>query len=326
MITKYNKKEYLFISWDGYDIRHECYANILGGYTAIIEKHYINRVRATLAFITKALKTYKIIKKLQPSIVVIKSTHFIIAAVSMLAKSIFNYKLVFDSHSCSFENGLHYPQFLHRFFTSKCDLNIVTNKIHQEIIKKWGGKALIINFPPIQYNQKKIGDYPVSKNYNICYIQTYNDDEPYWEVIRAIEKLDDITLYITGDYNKSKHELSKSANITHTGFLKRDKYLGLIQKSDIIIVLTTRENTMQRGANEAIFLEKPVITSNTKFLKNYFYKGCIHVATDSKSILMGIQKMRENYPKYKSEVKDLKNDLYLRNKKYVLEIKNMLNE
>ncbi|MCF7885305.1 MAG: hypothetical protein K9M80_02325 [Candidatus Marinimicrobia bacterium] len=312
--------KYLFISWDGFDIRHKCYSEILDGKCQIIEKHYINRFRAFWAWFTKSFRTYHIIRKHNPKAIVTKNTHFVITLASIIIKILLNKKLILDSHSCSFENGIHYPQFLHRIFIQFADLSIVTNKKHKKIVKNWGGKTQIINFPPINYSNTKISNYPVSQGFNICYIQTFSSDEPYWEVVNAVTKLKNIKLYITGNPEKTKHALSKSEQIIHTGFLFRDKYLGLIQNSDIVIVLTTRENTMQRGANEAVFMEKPVITSNTSFLKKYFYKGCLHVDINTEDISKGIKEMKINYQKYKKDVRKLQNELYKKNTLSVLEI------
>ena len=49
----------------------------------------------------------------------------------------------------------------------------------------------------------------------------------------------------------------------------------IFKNADILMSLTTRENTMQCGGNEALSLGKPLITSDTRFLRQHFSKGCI---------------------------------------------------
>ncbi len=49
---------------------------------------------------------------------------------------------------------------------------------------------------------------------------------------------------------------------------------------------------MQRAGSEAVSAGKPLITSNTKMLKNYFTKGTIFVDNTAKGIVEGIEKLR----------------------------------
>ena len=55
---------------------------------------------------------------------------------------------------------------------------------------------------------------------------------------------------------------AKPDNVRLTGFLPDSDYVGLILASDAVIALTTMDHTMQRGAYEAVYLGRPVITSN----------------------------------------------------------------
>ena len=62
----------------------------------------------------------------------------------------------------------------------------------------------------------------------------------------------------------------KPANVSFTGFISYAEYLGLLQDSTGVMVLTTRDNTMQRGAYEALSLAVPIITSDFKVLRDCF--------------------------------------------------------
>jgi hypothetical protein len=63
---------------------------------------------------------------------------------------------------------------------------------------------------------------------------------------------------------------------------------------------------MQRGAYEAVYHSKPVITSSTDVLKQSFYKGAVHVDNTVESIVAGIQKMSTNLDRYRLEVEQLR--------------------
>jgi hypothetical protein len=83
------------------------------------------------------------------------------------------------------------------------------------------------------------------------------------------------------------------ANVKFTGFLPDDAYLGLLRSVQAIVVLTTRDHTMQRGACEAVSLGKPIITSDWPLLRSYFHKGTIHVDNTSRGIQAGVRKMQQ---------------------------------
>lgn len=314
----------IFIGWDGFDQRNEAYCQILNAKCIYIEKYYPNIVRKVFSWFTKTIKTFNTIRKLKPKVVIVKNTHFIIGAVTLLFRRIFRYKLVYDSHNSSFINALHYPQFIHKYLATKSDLYLVTNKEHEKILISWGAKVQLVHFPPIKYDKNKFNDYKTSENFNICYINTYSFDEPYSEVIEAVRDINNIHLYITGNTKKSRFPLVKLANVTHTGFISRADYLGLLNNCDAIMVLTTRENTMQKGGNEAVYLEKPVITTDNDLLRTYFSKGTVYVKNDSKSIKEGILQLMENYSKMHSEIKLLKEDLENKNLKSVNSILDLL--
>jgi hypothetical protein len=62
---------------------------------------------------------------------------------------------------------------------------------------------------------------------------------------------------------------------------------------------------MQRGACEALSIGKPIITSNWLVLRNYFYKGTVHVDNSIEGIRQGVIEMKENYQYYLAGIKEL---------------------
>lgn len=325
MPIKRTEKSILFIGWDGFDQRNQAYSEVLHAHCEYVNKHHINRVAALLAWFKKSWLTYRLIIKYRPQIVIIKNTHFIIASVLLLYKQIFQYKLVLDSHSCGFDNRFAYPTFMHKVFVKRADLSLVTNKGHGQIVSHWGGIAHIVHFPPINFSNIEISDYKTNKGFNICYVHTYSNDEPYWAVVEAVKQLDNVTLYITGNDKKSTHPLENSDKVVHTGFISRGEYLGLLNNCDSVMVLTTRDNTMQKGGNEAVFLEKPIIISDFRFLRSYFSKGCVYVKANSESIKQGVLDMINQYNQYQKGIKELKKSLEEKNTRSIMRILDILN-
>jgi len=318
-------KKILFFGWDLFDRRNQSYCDILGAKHIYLGKTYNSFFKKAVYSVVKFFKTFSILKKEKPDILMIKNTQWMIAFTCILFRPVFKYKLVLDSHGGAFINSLkYYPLFFSKLAAKKADLSLVTNKHHAELVKSWGAKVHIVPFPPIDYDKIKKEEYEVSDKFNILYISTFSFDEPYLEVVNAVKNMENVHLYISGNYHKKSEQIVKQDNVTHTGFLSNERYLGLLQNVDAVMVLTNRDNTMQKGGNEAVFMEKPIITSNLTFLKTYFYKGAVFVNLNEKSIKSGIEEMINNYQKYKNDIKILKDNLKEENLQAVKQILSFL--
>ena len=107
--------------------------------------------------------------------------------------------------------------------------------------------------------------------------------------LEAARKVPDVQFYITGSLEDVDPKVlnKKSGNVEFTGFLSDSQYVGLLRVSDAIISLTTLDHTMQRAAYEAVYLEKPVITSNFEILRRAFHLGTVHVDNNVEDISFG---------------------------------------
>src|SRR5262249_46472246 len=133
-------------------------------------------------------------------------------------------------------------------------------------------------------------------------------DEPIEVFLAAAARVPDIQFFVTGRFEDADPKLlrTKPANVTFTGFLLDAQYVGLLMVSDAVICLTTADHTMQRGAYEAIYLGKPVITSNFEILRQAFDKGTVHVGNTADDIVAGITQMRTELSRYQTEAERLK--------------------
>ena len=150
--------------------------------------------------------------------------------------------------------------------------------------------------------------------YNLVYICTFSSDEPVSEVIEAARMLGSAyTVYITGNNKKYKflgeEKISLPENVIFTGYLEDESYQRLISSCDIIIVLTTQEYTINCGAYEALAVDKPMIISNTKTLKDFFDSGVEYTDPNCHSICNAIKKVSENLDSRKKEIIELKKKL-----------------
>ncbi len=254
------------------------------------------------------LTFYKLIQQ-RPRIIFAQLPPFQISIPTYLYCKLFRKKLIFDTHS-----GLFFPKGLHqRFYLSVycqmikyINLNIVHNDsiFNRECLKNTNSIVLEdkIPFPSSVYIP--------NPNLKIVVICGYGGDEPIKEALNAAQLLPDVNFYLTGKSNKLKN-ISFSKNVQLTGYLKDKDYEDLLRTADIILVLTTRPETVLCGAYETVGLEKPLITSDTQTLRKYFNKGTIFTKNDANSIVEAINITRQNLNKLHNEMTKLRKEKVL---------------
>lgn len=116
----------------------------------------------------------------------------------------------------------------------------------------------------------------------------YGRDEPLAELLKAASILPEVNFYLTGKYPGRRRLPS---NVTATGFLPELDYWRLLNGSDAVMALTTREATILSGAYEGLSAGKPLILSRTDTLSRTFRQGAVLVEDDVESIANGIKEI-----------------------------------
>lgn len=303
------KNNKLFIEWAEYASRADSLANAVGAKPIFIGKvnKHKNLFVSFSTYPAKIIENFKILKQEKPNIVYITNTNWIITLVNLIFSKIFRYKLILDSHSCAFDHEfIKYPLFLSKLFAKCADLSIVTNKSHKEFLEKNNANVMIVSDIPFEDKLFSAEKIQLSEKFNICYICTYANDEPFLEVIEAAKSNEKVMVYLTGQYNRVKLNPQDYPHVVFTGFLSNEDYKKYLNNSDAVMTLTTREDTMQRAGSEAISVEKPLITSNTKMLRNYFTKGTVFVNNNKESIAEGFNKIINEHEELKVGIIELK--------------------
>ena len=81
---------------------------------------------------------------------------------------------------------------------------------------------------------------------------------------------------------------------------------------------------MQRGAYEAVYLGRPVITSNSDLLRRHFFKGSVHVDNDVDAVVSGVCRMRDNLPRFRAEIEELRHERVHEWKRVETELQQMI--
>ncbi len=321
------KKKIIFIEWSKYNTRGDSISNAINAKIFFIGVANIskNPFRSLLSYFPKAIENIKILRRERPDVVIITNTTWVISTLNFIYTKLLNIKLILDSHSCAFDHSFFkYPLFLSKFYAKHSFFSIVTNKSHQEMLKKIHAESIVLNDIPFEEKLKTDEKKDLGNKFNICYVCTFAEDEPFYEVFKAGEDLDDVQIFVTGNYKKVGINPEKFKDIIFTGFISNEEYKLYLNNTDVIMTLTTREDTMQRAGSEAISIGRPLITSNTEMLKNTFYKGAVFVDNTSKEIRKGIEKTKSEYEFLKKNMLELQHERKNKFNKKLQIIKNKL--
>lgn len=276
-------------------------------------KEFILAGRRTIKHPLLIFRTAGFLLTRRPDIVIIQCPSIVLGMLALGLKSILKYQLVSDCHNEAVipsNYRCQWYQWMIRCIHRRSDMCIVTNEQLKKTVEKNGGKAMILpdNVPGWNLNNHEPDKR--TDNNAIIFICTFSPDEPYREAFRAFRKVNpSYKVFVTGNHKKAEPQSLKdlSENVKLTGFLSEPDYIKLISEATVLMDLTLREDCLVCGAYEAVALGKPLITSDTKALRNYFYKGTVYSKPDARSLSDSINEAimkRKELAQQMSELKD----------------------
>ncbi len=293
----------LFLVWGppSHGPRSQVFARELG----IRELHFLNVTSqrgiwsALFKYPLLAIRTLSLLFRKRPKLVFVQSPPGLAVLFVFLYCMLTGGRYIVDAHSAALLLPVWTrPRWLWAGLARKALTTIVTNEHFAQAIQNWGARALVIRDIPTTFPED--GIYPLNGDFNVTVVNTFSSDEPLEQVLDAARDLDDVYFYITGRVNRGDPRLLENAprNVTFTDFLSTEQYYALLRGGHAVMCLTTRDNTMQRGACEALSLAKPIITSQWPLLKEYFHQGTVHVDNTSAGIRRGVREMSSHYEEY----------------------------
>jgi len=302
-------KDLLFISWAPYCSRSDSLAVRLGGFSVMVYSPFWGSRYGTIVFkyLSQSLKTIKVLLKHKPRTIFVMSPPIVACLPVWLYATVTGGQYVIDAHTAAFLDRRCTPLlFLHKFFSRRAIVTLVTGTFLESVVRKWGANAMVVGDVPVCFAQPRRVQLP--NRMNMTFICTFAEDEPVDAFLKAAARFPHIGFYVTGNLRKANRKWIEgaSANVTFTGFLDDSGYVGLLLSSDAVLCLTTEDHTMQRGAYEAVYLGKPVITSEFEILRNAFNLGAVHVKSDPDAIANGIRDVEANLEMYQREVEQMR--------------------
>lgn len=238
-----------------------------------------------------------------PKIVFAQYPSLVLCLFCLVLRPIFRYRLVVDAHNICFEQatGKGLLGFAARSILKKSDLVIASNLSLVETVKENGVEFSEVAELPDALPDIEKCDFPESLGDRpdklVSLISTFADDEPIEEVIKAFfdflskNSEGEIKLFVTGRKSKAGSLLEyEGEEVQFTDYLAQEEFDGLIQSSDLIVDLTTRDDCLVCGAYEALAVQTPVLLSDTEALRSTFGDTALYTKNDSSSISSALTK------------------------------------
>lgn len=250
-----------------------------------------------------------------PNGVIVQNPSLVLTTWVLFLKRILKFHLVVDAHNAGLGVGdSDQPQWpwFYKSIQRASDLTIVTNNYLGEMVSKNGGDVFVLEDAIPQLGDAR--RLSLKGVHNVACITSYGKDEPVESIIEAVRQLKGCTVYMTGNASKLPSAIRGQLppNLILTGFLSDEEYVALLRSVDLILDLTCRENCLVCGAYEAVAVEKPMVISNTKVLKEHFSKGAVYAGQDRDSIILAIEEGLSRQSELSLGIKALKEELILK--------------
>jgi len=261
-------------------------------------------------YLTLSSQTWKIFKSKQYDTIFVQNPSIVLAFIGVILGRIFGVKVVVDAHNAGVypaEGKSKVLSAIVKFIAHRATMTIVSNEHLVKEVESWGAKAFSMVDP-----LPELEEFPESndkQDFDVLFVCTWAEDEPYHEVIKAAESLPEVTIAVTGNYKKifAEHELDQlPKNINLTGFVSEERYLELLTTSKVVVDLTTRENCLVCGAYESISAEKPCILSDTKVNREVFTMGFIYTQNNAEAIAAAIKTALEGEEQLNQDISTAK--------------------
>ena len=298
----------LFVSWAPFCSRSDSIARELGGESVMVYHGLWGSHYATVAFkyLTQTLATLFILLRRRPRRVIVMSPPAIACLPVWLYAKLFGAEYIIDAHTAAFvDPRWRALEFVARFFAQRALCTLVTNSHWQSVVHGWGGRSEIVSDVRVHFADRRLLQLPPGDK--IAVVCTFTFDEPVQAMFDAARLLPQVSFHFTGNWKRLAPAVlqRKPDNVHLMGFLPDSEYVGLLTQCTAVMSLTTLDHTMQRGAYEAAYLARPIVTSNFELLRKSFPLGAVFVDGAPGAIAEGVRAMCADADRYAKEAIEL---------------------
>ncbi len=261
---------------------------------------------ALLKYVVQTVQTPLVLWRHRAEVVFVQNPPIFGAMVVYLWGAITGTKFIIDSHTDALlASWWAWSLPYHGFLSRRAITTLVTNEHLANLVTAWDAPAFILVDPPETHTQLAQVTLATDQ-FHVVVVSSASYDEPIGAIFEAVGELDGVQVYITGNFDKTAEnrelKANKPDNVNFTGYIADDAFYGLLKAADVVMSLTTEDHTIQSGASEALWLGKPIITSDWPLLRRYFTQGAALVDNTAAGIRQGIETVRQNQPQFEADI------------------------
>jgi hypothetical protein len=238
---------------------------------------------AAAAYPWLAVRTIATLLVRRPSAVIVVAPPFVAPLVAVPVASMIRVPVAVDVHSGAFlDRRWRWSLPILAWITARATAGVVTLESLARLLRSRGARALVIPDPV----PRAAVEPAIDEAQDVVLICGWGDDEPIAAAVEAARGRS-WRLAVTGKQRYQLHNLPD--NVRLLGFLAEDRYAAVIGGARLVLVLTTREDTLLSGAWEALAHRRPLVLSDTRALRETFGSGATYVQPTTASIRRGVE-------------------------------------
>lgn len=160
---------------------------------------------------------------------------------------------------------------------------LVTNESLALQVRAWGARAFVL---PDPLPEPPAGLGEPGAGGEVTVVATYSKDEPLDLLPEVARRLPEVRFAVTGAPHGDLSAWPR--NLRPTGFLSDEEYWRQLQHSAVVVVLTTRPDTLLSGGYEALVLGRPLVTSDHAVLRGYFGDAAVYAAATAEALRQAV--------------------------------------
>jgi len=300
----------IYVAWIDFQRRQDSICKLLD-----IECKYFpvarsaGLLRKLIGYVKNIFLTVSFVGMRKPSVVWVQVPQTPALGAVLMAKWLFRLHLVVvaDCHNAMFRKPWSTFPFS-KFLLNASDFILVHNDDVRDAAKDFivhPNKILVVPDAPAVFDANGLESFTANqglafhdgkREFSAIFPASWAADEPINELIEAIQRIEDVTLLITG---RPKMALAKSLSnddkVKLTGYLSVNDFDTLLLGADFIFALTRHNDVQLSVCGEALGAGKPLICSDTPTLRRLYTDVAVFATNDAEGLSLAIVEMKERY-------------------------------
>lgn len=284
--------------WLPHEARTEAFAKWLNA--SLYNVHYLQARRpltAPIRYVLQWVRTWQILLRDRPRLIFVTNSPPVaglcVLSYCVLARA----EYVLDTHPPSlFGRKWRWARPFQRFTAKRARVNLVDQDRFKTLLDSWGARTLVLGNPPKTIVLPTGSESRATRAPVFTYVGTFGGDEPVDILLEAAGRLPHVTFAVLGERRLAKRRWLESApaNVVFTGYLTKDAYWQQLALSVGVIVMTTHAHSLLGGAQDGLYLGRPLLLSDQPTLREHFTKGTLFFDNTADALTESIaQAMRE---------------------------------